>query len=163
MIAELKACQEANGVNNADWGKGYLGGVPNSKNIWSTLQKGDFKAYRSAWVPWYNVHKMYAGLRDAWAYTGNEEAKVIFLKFCDWGIDITTALSDTQMQSMLDMEHGGINEIFADAFQITSDEKYLKAANRFSHRMLLDAMASHTDNLDNKHANTQVPKAVGFQ
>jgi hypothetical protein len=163
MIAVLKACQDANGINNADWGKGYLGGVPNSKNIWSNLQKGDFKAYRAAWVPWYNVHKMYAGLRDAWAYTGNEDAKVIFLKFCDWGIDITSALSDTQMQSMLDMEHGGINEIYADAFKITGNDKYLTAAKRFSHRKLLDAMSSHTDNLDNIHANTQVPKAVGFQ
>jgi DUF1680 family protein len=163
MIAELKACQDANEKNNPDWGKGYVGGVPNSKVIWSTLQKGDFRAYRSAWVPWYNVHKIYAGLRDAWSYTGNEEARVMFLKFCDWGIYITSALTDIQMESMLDTEHGGMNEIFADAYKMTGDEKYLTAAKRFSHRMLLDAMSSGTDNLDNKHANTQVPKAIGFQ
>jgi DUF1680 family protein len=163
MIAELKACQDANEKNNPDWGKGYVGGVPNSKVIWSTLQKGDFRAYRSAWVPWYNVHKIYAGLRDAWSYTGNEEARVMFLKFCDWGIDITSSLTDIQMESMLDTEHGGMNEIFADAYKMTGDEKYLTAAKRFSHRMLLDAMSSGTDNLDNKHANTQVPKAIGFQ
>jgi uncharacterized protein len=163
MISELKACQDANGINNADWGKGYLGGVPNSRIIWSTFQKGDFKAYRSAWVPWYNVHKMYAGLRDAWAYTGNEVAKSLFLNFCDWGISITSALSDAQMESMLDTEHGGMNEIYADAYQITGDKKYLNAATRFSHRMLLDPLSAGIDNLDNKHANTQVPKAVGFQ
>ncbi len=29
--------------------------------------------------------------------------------------------------------------------------------------MLLDAMSSDIDNLDNKHANTQIPKAIGFQ
>lgn len=162
MISELKDCQVANDKNNADWGKGYVGGAPNSKQIWSTLQKGDFKAYRSAWVPWYNVHKLYAGLRDAWLYTGNEEARDIFLKFCDWGINITSELTDEQMQSILDTEHG-MNEIFADAYQITGDEKYMIAAKRFSHRMLLDAMAADNDNLDNKHANTQVPKAVGFQ
>jgi len=52
MIAELKACQDANTKNNADWGVGYVGGVPDSKKIWSTLQKGDLAAYRSAWVPW---------------------------------------------------------------------------------------------------------------
>ncbi len=163
MITELKACQAANEITNSDWGKGYVGGVPKSKAIWSTLQKGDFKAYRSAWVPWYNVHKLYAGLRDAWIYTGNEDARTIFLKFCDWGINITSALTDEQMQSMLDTEHGGMNEIFADAYQISGDEKYLVAAKRFSHRMLLDAMSSDIDNLDNKHANTQVPKAIGFQ
>ena len=68
------------------------------------------------------------------------------------------ALTDEQMQSMLDIEHGGMNEIFADAYQMTGDEKYLIAAKRFSHKMLLDAMAAGNDNLDNKHANTQVPK-----
>ncbi|MBK6286026.1 MAG: glycoside hydrolase family 127 protein [Draconibacterium sp.] len=56
-----------------------------------------------------------------------------------------------------------MNETFADAYQITGDEKYLVAAKRFSHRMLLDAMAAGNDNLDNQHANTQVRKAVGFQ
>jgi hypothetical protein len=112
---------------------------------------------------WYNVHKLYAGLRDAWLYAGNEDAKDIFLKFCDWAINITSALSDAQMQSMLDMEHGGMNEVFADAYQMTGNEKYLVAAKRFSHNMLLDAMAADNDNLDNKHANTQVPKAVGFE
>jgi uncharacterized protein len=163
MISELKVCLDANAKNNPEWGIGYVGGVPNSKKIWTTLQKGDFAAYRSAWVPWYNVHKLYAGLRDAWLYTGNEDAKDIFLKFCDWGINITSALTDTQMQSMLDVEQGGMNEVFADAYQMTGNEKYIKAAKRFSHNMLLDAMSAKNDNLDNKHANTQVPKAVGFE
>ncbi|MBW6500505.1 MAG: glycoside hydrolase family 127 protein [Bacteroidales bacterium] len=163
MISELRACQDANGTNYPDWGEGYAGGMPNSKVIWSTLQKGDFKAYRSAWVPWYNVHKIYAGLRDAWSYAGSENARIIFLKFCDWGTGITSALTDVQMESMLNAEHGGINEIFADAYQMTGDEKYLTAAKRFSHRMLLDAMSAGIDNLDNKHANTQIPKAAGFQ
>jgi DUF1680 family protein len=67
------------------------------------------------------------------------------------------------METMLDSEHGGINEMYADAYQITSNEKYLATAKRFSHKMLLDAMSSDIDNLDNKHANTQIPKAVGFQ
>ena len=163
MISELKACQDANGENYPDWGVGYVGGVPNSASVWSALKKGDFGPYRGAWVPWYNVHKMYAGLRDAWIYAGNEEAKTMFLAFCDWGIDITSALSDEQMQSMLDTEHGGMPETFADAWQITGDEKYLAAAKRFSHHQLLDPMAEHQDKLDNRHANTQVPKAVGFQ
>ncbi|OGC10137.1 hypothetical protein A2V82_12815 [candidate division KSB1 bacterium RBG_16_48_16] len=163
MISELKACQDANATNNSTWGIGYAGGVPNSSAIWSTFKTGNFTAYRAAWVPWYNLHKMYAGLRDAWLYAGNEDAKTIFLKFCDWGVNITSALSDAQMESMLGTEHGGMNEIFADAYQMTGDVKYLTAAKRFSHKELLNAMAASRDNLDNKHANTQVPKAVGFQ
>jgi DUF1680 family protein len=163
MISELKACQEANTKNHADWGVGYAGGIPNSKEIWSTLKNGDLRAYRATWAPWYNLHKMYAGLRDAWLYAGNETAKNMFLQFCDWGINITSALSEEQMQSMLDIEQGGMNEMFADAYQMTGNNKYLIAAKRFSHKMLLDPMSEGTDNLDNKHANTQVPKAIGFE
>jgi uncharacterized protein len=163
MLLELKECQDANGKNNPTWGIGYAGGVPKSKDVWSGLKAGDFTAYKSAWVPWYNVHKVYAGLRDVWVYAGIEEARGMFLKFCDWGITVTSALADSQMQVMLDTEHGGMAEIFADAYQITGDDRYLTAARRFSHKMLLDAMAAGNDNLDNKHANTQVPKAIGFQ
>ena len=46
---------------------------------------------------------------------------------------------------------------------MTNDRKYLDAAKRFSHRDLFDSMVSQSDNLDNKHANTQVPKVVGYQ
>ena len=163
MISELFTCQEANAKNNAEWGIGYIGGVPNSGQVWSKLKHGDFSSYRQSWVPWYNIHKMFAGLRDAWSYGGNEEAKKMFLKFCDWALDITSELSDNQMESMLATEHGGMNEVLADAYQITRQKKFLKAAKRFSHKELLNPMSEGIDNLDNKHANTQVPKAVGFQ
>lgn len=163
MLAELKACAEAQAVNNPEWGRGYVGGVPNSKAVWSGLLQHDLSAFKAAWVPWYNVHKMFAGLRDAWLYAGNEDAKKLFIDFCDWAIRITAALTDPEMQAMLDIEHGGMNEVLADAFQITGNQQYAVAARRFSHRMLLDPMAAGKDNLDNKHANTQVPKAIGFQ
>ena len=163
MLAELKECQEANAVNNSEWGVGYAGGFPNSSKLWSAFKKGDFSVYFSSWAPFYNIHKMYAGLRDAWLYCDYENAKEMFLKFCDWGIDITSALSDEQMQTMLNMEHGGMDEMFADAYQITGDEKYLVAAERYSHRQLLDPLSEGIDNLDNKHANTQIPKFVGFE
>ena len=163
MLAELKACQIANSTNHPEWGKGYIGAVPNSAEMWSAFKNGDFKAFRTAWVPFYNIHKMFAGLRDAWLYTGNNDAKELFLLFCDWAINITSAVTDEQMQSLLAIEHGGMNESFADAYQITGDEKYLLAATKFSHKALLDPLSMQKDVLDNKHANTQVPKAVGFQ
>lgn len=163
MVAEFKACQDANSEKYSDWGVGYVGGVPNSDSLWTKIKAGNTSIIWKYWVPWYNLHKTYAGLRDAWLYAGNEEAKTIFLKFCDWGIDITSGLSDGQMQSMLGNEHGGMNEVYADAYQITGNEKYLVAAKRFSHNEILDPMSEDKDNLDNKHANTQVPKAVGFE
>jgi DUF1680 family protein len=163
MVAVLKECQNKNTNERSDWASGYAGGVPNSAEIWSTLKDGNFKAYKAAWVPWYNVHKTFAGLRDAWVYGKSEDAKEVFLKFCDWAIAITAKLSVQQIQEMLDTEHGGMNEVLADAYQLTGNQKYLTAAVRFSHQMLLNPMSRHQDNLDNKHANTQVPKAVGFQ
>ena len=162
MISELQECADANAKNHPDWGKGYVGGMPDSERIWSNFKKGDFRVYMRAWAPFYNIHKMYAGLRDAWVYCGNEQAKKLFLGFCDWEINLTASLSDEQMEQMMGNEHGGMNEVLADAFEMTADTKYLDAARRFSHRMLLDPMSQHVDMLDNLHANTQVPKAVGF-
>ena len=162
MLAELQECADANVKNHPDWGKGYVGGMPDSENIWSKFKKGDFSVYSRAWAPFYNLHKMYAGLRDAWLYCGNEQAKSLFLGFCDWAIDLTAGLTDAQMEQMMGNEHGGMNEVLADGYAISGDPKYLAVARRFSHRMLLNPMSQRVDNLDNLHANTQVPKAVGF-
>ena len=163
MISELQLCADANMKNHPDWGKGYVGGMPNSERIWNNFKKGDFGVYFGSWAPFYNLHKMYAGLRDAWVYCGNEQAKKLFLGFCDWAIDLTAGLSDAQMERMLDNEHGGMNEVLADAYAITKEPKYLFAATRFSHRRLLTPMSQRQDCLDNMHANTQVPKVVGFE
>ena len=163
MISELQECADANVKNHPDWGKGYVGGMPNSERIWSTFKKGEFRTYFGSWAPFYNIHKMYAGLRDAWLYCGNEQAKTLFLGFCDWAIDLTAGLSDAQMENMLGNEHGGMNEVLVDAYAITKDKKYLDVAKRFSHRRLLTPMSQRQDNLDNMHANTQVPKVVGFE
>ncbi|MCQ2112398.1 MAG: glycoside hydrolase family 127 protein [Bacteroidaceae bacterium] len=163
MISELTECAEANRKNHPDWGVNYMGGMPNSNNIWGKLKKGDLSVYSGAWVPFYNVHKMYAGLRDAWVYCGNEQAKKLFLQFCDWAIDITSGLSDAQMDQVLGMEHGGMNEVLADGYAISGDKKYLDIAMRFSHKRMLTSMSQRKDILDNLHANTQVPKFVGFE
>ena len=163
MISELQLCADANAKNHPEWGRGYVGGMPNSERIWSTFKKGDFGVYFGSWAPFYNLHKMYAGLRDAWLYCGNEQAKTLFLGFCDWAIDLTSDLSDEQMERMLGNEHGGMNEVLADAYAITQEPKYLSVAMRFSHRRLLTPMSQRVDNLDNMHANTQVPKVVGFE
>ncbi|MCR5711379.1 MAG: glycoside hydrolase family 127 protein [Prevotella sp.] len=163
FISELQACADANAKNHPAWGKGYVGGVPGSDRVWGNFKKGDFSAYYGSWVPFYNIHKMFAGLRDAWLYCGNEQARLLFLGFCDWTIDLTAELSDTQMEHLLDTEHGGMNEVLADAYAITGEQKYLHAAHRFSHRRLLNPLMQRRDCLDNMHANTQVPKVIGFE
>ena len=163
MIGELQLCAEANAKNHPEWGRGYVGGMPNSDRIWSNFKKGDFGVYFGSWAPFYNLHKMYAGLRDAWLYCGNEQARTLFLGFCDWAFDLTIGLSNEQMERMLGNEHGGMNEVLADAYAMTKELKYLYTAMRFSHRRLLTPMSQRVDCLDNMHANTQVPKVVGFE
>lgn len=163
MISELQLVLDANNQRHDVWCHNYIGGVPNSAKMWTAFSKGDFGPYFGTWAPFYNIHKMYAGLRDAWLYCGNEQAKNLFLKFCDWAVDITHDLSDGQMEKMLGNEHGGMNEVLADAYAITGEQKYLNCARRFSHKLLLVPMEEGKDCLDNMHANTQIPKVIGYQ
>ncbi len=155
FLSELKRCQDKNG-------NGYVGGVPDGNRIWSEIKKGNPGIVWNYWVPWYNIHKTFAGLRDAYVYGGMEEAKDMFLKLCDWGIEVISPLTDEQMEAMVGQEYGGMNEVYADAYDLTGELKYLEAAKRFTHHWLFDSMLAGVDNLDNKHANTQVPKAVGY-
>ena len=78
-------------------------------------------------------------------------------------IDITSGLSDEQMQDMLRSEHGGLNETFADVAEITGDKKYLELARRFSHKIILDPLIKDEDRLTGMHANTQIPKVIGYK
>ena len=165
MVSELKRCQ-----SNSKNGKGYIGGVPVNKiidnkncNLWTELRNGNIGVIWKYWVPWYNIHKIYAGLRDAWLYGENNDAKLMFIELCDWGVEFISNLDDNQIENMLANEFGGMNEIFADAYKITGEEKYILAAKKFNHKEIFESMKNKIDNLDNKHANTQVPKAVGYQ
>jgi len=158
FVQELKKAQAADG---------YLGGIPGGREAWSDIAKGKLHAdnfsVNGKWVPWYNLHKIAAGLRDAWRYAGNEDAKQMLVRFADWTVSMTGALSDEQMQSMLRAEHGGMNEVLADVYQLTGDQRYLDAAKRFSHQAILQPLAAGRDELTGLHANTQIPKVIGFE
>lgn len=159
-IAELKACQHANG-------NGYLGGIPGGADVWGALAAGKVEAdnfsVNGKWVPWYNLHKMFAGLRDAHRYAGSEDARAMLVALSDWALALTEKLSDEQIQGMLRSEHGGMNEVFADVYQLTGDQKYLALARRFSHQAILVPLAAGQDKLTGLHANTQIPKVIGFE
>ncbi|MES2323505.1 MAG: glycoside hydrolase family 127 protein [Pseudomonadota bacterium] len=158
VVAELKKCQGADG---------YLGGIPGGSAAWRDLAAGKLQAdnfsLNGKWVPWYNLHKVYAGLRDAWRYAGNEDARRMLVKLADWALALTARLSPEQMETMLRSEHGGMNEVLADVYQLTGDKKYLALAVRFSHKAVLDPLTQQQDKLTGLHANTQIPKVIGFQ
>ena len=160
FLSELKRCQDASG-------NGYLCGVPDGKTIWNEIKEGKINAnpfgLNDRWVPLYNIHKTYAGLRDAYLVAGKEEAKGMLVALTDWMMNIVSGLTDEQIQDMLRSEHGGLNEVFADVYAITGDEKYLELAKRFSHRFILDPLVEKKDMLTGNHANTQIPKVIGFK
>lgn len=155
MVTELGRCQQAAS-------DGYLGGVPGSRELWATIATGRVEVINRKWVPWYNLHKTYAGLRDAYWLTGNQQARDILIRCGDWCERITSGLADEQMQRMLGQEHGGMNEVLADLYVISGDRKYLRLAQRFNHQALLAPLVRREDQLTGKHANTQIPKVIGF-
>lgn len=160
VIAELKKCQDKTGT-------GYIGGIPDSKTMWSEIAQGNIRADNFStnehWVPWYNLHKIFAGLRDAYWYAHNDDAKAMLVKLSDWTIGLTKNLSPEQMQNMLRTEHGGMNEVFVDVAKITGDKKYLALAEAFSHQAILQPLEKQQDQLTGLHANTQIPKVIGFK
>jgi len=156
MISELERCQKASG-------DGYVGGVPGSRELWKAVAAGRVEVVNSKWVPWYNLHKTFAGLRDAYLIAGNTKARDILIQCGDWCEKITSGLSDQQMQQMLAQEHGGMNEVLADIYVITGDPKYLSLARRFSHQAVLEPLERHEDRLTGLHANTQIPKVIGLE
>lgn len=156
MLAGLKKCQD----NNGD---GYVGGVPGSRALWTEIFKGNVEVMKQKWVPIYNIHKVFAGFRDAYLYTGSLQAKEMLLKFSDWFVRLANILTEQQMQLMLQNEHGGPNEVLADVAVITADKKYLDAARKFSHKAILEPLEHKEDKLTNLHANTQIPKVIGFE
>ena len=160
VLSELKRYQDARS-------DGYLGGVPNPDKIWGEIAKGDIRAnsfgLNDRWVPLYNIHKIYAGLRDAYLIAGRSEAKAMLIKLTDWMVQLVSGLTDEQIQKMLISEQGGLNETFADVYGITKDQKYLKLAHQFSDQQMLKPLLESRDNLTGKHANTQIPKVIGYK
>jgi len=160
MIDELERCQQANE-------KGYVGGVPGGFVMWEDIAQGKIRAggfsLNEKWVPLYNIHKLFAGLRDAWLYANNEKAKDILIKLTDYFYTIIENLSDEQMEDMLRSEYGGLNETFADVYAITNDARHLEMAEKFSQKFILNPLLAREDKLNGMHANTQIPKVIGFE
>lgn len=156
MVSELQRCQ-----NNSK--NGYIGGVPGGPEMWARVKNGDFSLFVKKWVPWYNLHKLFAGLRDAYLIGDNIQAKEVLIKLTDWADQELAGLTEQQIQKMLNTEQGGMNEVCADVAAITGDNKYLTLAKKFCHLAILQPLEAHQDKLNGLHANTQIPKVIGFE
>ncbi|OXM65881.1 hypothetical protein CF165_21080 [Amycolatopsis vastitatis] len=154
MVAELAKCQANNGP--AGFGAGYLSGFPEVD--FDNLEAGSLS---NGNVPYYCVHKTMAGLLDVWRYLDSTQARDVLLNLAGWVDRRTARLSASQMQSVLNTEFGGMNDVLADLYQYTGDARWLTAAQRFDHAAVFNPLAANQDQLNGLHANTQVPKWIG--
>jgi DUF1680 family protein len=152
IVSELKVCQDAGKT-------GLVCAFPDKTEQIDNLVAGR----RAVGVPWYTLHKIFAGLRDAHLFCGSTLARDVLVKMADWAGDITKGMTDDQFQRMLGVEHGGMNEVLADVYALTNDKKNLALAERFCHQALLTPLSEGRDALNGLHSNTQIPKIVGFE
>lgn len=157
-IAELARCQQARKT-------GYVGAIPKEDSIFWKLQHGIIKTsgfdMNGGWSPWYTVHKVMAGLTDAYLYTNNQQALQVVIGIADWTENILKDLNDEQLESMRKCEYGGMNDILVHLYELTGNKKYLDLSYKFHDHFVLDELAKKVDPMPGKHSNTNVPKAIG--
>lgn len=143
--------------------QGYVSGV--KREVYDTVFSGDFTVERFSlageWVPWYSIHKLYQGLIDVYRETDMQAALDCVIRLADWAKQGIDRLTDEQMEKMLICEHGGMNEVFAELYQITGNHDYLSAAERFTDKTVIQPLLHEQDKLEGLHANTQIPKIIG--
>ena len=154
IVSQLESVQ-----NNAK--SGYIGGC--KENCFTELFDKNLTSWAEGyWVPWYNLHKIFKGLTDAYSVTEDQTVLRVLLRFADWACDGLSDFSDEDFEKMLEYEHGGMNEVFANLYRITKNEKYLYFAEKFTHKKLFRFLLKGEDKLDGWHANTQIPKVTGM-
>ncbi len=158
IVGELARCQEARK-------SGYVGAIPDEDSLFARIARGEIRStgfnLNGGWSPWYTVHKVMAGLVDAHLYTGNPVALKVVRGMADWAAAVVNPLSEEQRLAMLNCEYGGMNEVLANLFAITGEEKYLALSRRFHDEFVMGQLAQRIDPMPGKHSNTNVPKAVG--
>jgi DUF1680 family protein len=157
IVKELGECQVARKT-------GYVGAIPKEDTIWAEVAKGDIRSrgfdLNGGWSPWYTVHKVMAGLLDAYFYGNNTQALKICEGMADWTGETIKNLDDEKLQKMLLCEYGGMAETLVNLYAITSDKKYLDLSYKFYDKRILDPLAEKKDILPGKHSNTQIPKII---
>ena len=158
IVDELARCQQARKT-------GYVGAIPQEDSIFERVARGDIKTggfdLNGGWSPWYTVHKIMAGLVDAYLYAGNNKALEIVTAMADWTGNTIQHLNPTQLQQMLKCEYGGMNDVLANIYSITGNKKYLALSYKFYDDFVMAPLAKSIDPMAGKHSNTNVPKVIG--
>ena len=147
MIDILERCQNENG-------DGWAGPIP--EKYLNRIAAG-----KPVWAPHYTIHKVFMGLVDMYRFAGNEKALAVAEKWAEWFLNWTKDFSREQMDDILDVETGGMLEIWADLYGITGREMYRTLMQRYYRGRLFDRLLEGADPLTNMHANTTIPEVCG--
>ena len=147
ILMELEECQKDNG---GEWACS----IPEKYLYW--IGQG-----RNIWAPQYTIHKLFMGLVDVYRIMKVERALAIADKLADWFYRWSGSYSDEEFDDILDVETGGMLEIWADLLEITGDEKYKTLLTRYYRGRLFDPLLEGKDVLTNMHANTTIPEIMG--
>ncbi|MGM9937205.1 MAG: beta-L-arabinofuranosidase domain-containing protein, partial [Candidatus Ornithomonoglobus sp.] len=172
MIDALYEAQahEDKTVNGQTLKKGYLfattnawsgGKVVSGEGQFDNVENNLTNIITQAWVPWYTMHKILAGLVDTYKFTGNEKALTMASELGDWVYNRVSKYDSAMQARVLNIEYGGMNDVLYELYKITGDEKHAKAAHMFDEITLFDEIYNNNDVLANKHANTTIPKIMG--
>ena len=148
IVAVLAQCQDPE--------TGYLAAIPERHYI--QLESGNTSG---TWVPWYTMHKVLAGLVDAYELAGNEQALEVASNLGDWVWSRTSRWSAATQTTVLNVEYGGMNDVLYQLYGHTRSDKHLSAAHSFDEMRLFEALHRGEDVLNGKHANTTIPKILG--
>ncbi len=158
IVQELARCQQARKT-------GYIGAIPNEDTLFARVARGDIKSggfdLNGGWSPWYTVHKVMAGLVDAYLYCDNQQALQLVTGMADWTANTINPLTQEQLNKMLTCEYGGMNDVLANIYAITGNKKYLDLSYKFFDNFVMEPLSKRVDPMPGKHSNTQVPKAIG--
>lgn len=158
IVNELERCQLARKT-------GYIGAIPNEDSIFGKVAKGEIKSsgfdLNGGWSPWYTVHKVMAGLCDAYLYCNSSKALKLVTGMADWTYNTVNHLPDSSRLKMLNCEYGGMNDVLANIYSFTGNKKYLDLSYKFYDEFVMGKLAQRIDPLPGKHSNTNVPKAIG--
>jgi len=116
---------------------------------------------KPVWAPQYTIHKTLMGLTDMYLLAGSQKALEVALNLARWFYDWTGGFTREQLDDVLDVETGGMLEVWAELYGITNDEFLRELMYRYYRGRLFDALLAGGDPLTNMHANTTIPEALG--
>ena len=147
IISELARCQQENG---GEW----VGSIPEKYLEWVARGK-------RVWAPHYTLHKTLMGLWDMYAVGGNQQSLAILVKWARWFHRWSGHFSQEQMDEILDVETGGMLEVWANLYGLTGEREYLELIARYDRRRFFDPLIAGEDVLTNMHMNTTIPEVHG--